>query len=147
MKQLQEFLQPKEISITGQDGLERKFVISIFTATDGREIVTQYPITAAPKIGDYKTNEALMFKVLGYAAVVTESATLVLSTRALIDNHTGDYETLMRLEYALMEYNCSFLRAGKLSNYLELVGTKFQGLIMEMLTRYSQQSKVMDKPH
>lgn len=140
-----EFLQPSEIEIESQSGEVLKFVISKFPAVDGREIVTQYPVTAAPKVGEYKSNEALMLRVMEYCAIVTENGPLVLSTKALINSHVQDYETLMKLEYAAMEYNCSFLRAGKLSNYLGLVGEKFNGLITEILTRYSEQSSGKSK--
>ena len=140
MRTFAEFLQPTQIAITAQDGTELQFFISKFPATVGRRIVTQYPITGAPRVGDYDANVLLMHMMLGFTAAVTDAGPVVLSTEALIDNHTRDYETLMRLEYAMMEYNCSFLRAGKLSNYLELVTGKFNGLITEILTRYSQQS-------
>jgi len=43
----------------------------------------------------------------------TEGGPLPLSTRALVDNHVPDWETLARIEMAMMEYNEVFSATGK----------------------------------
>lgn len=134
-----DLLEPKEMEFTLQNGSAKTFILSKFPAIQGREIVTQYPLTAAPKIGDYKTNEALMLKVLGYVAVKVEPEPLRLSTMDLINNHVGDYETLLRIEYAMMEYNCSFFGNGALSGFLDSLGAQVSKLTSKMLTTLSQQ--------
>lgn len=134
-----DLLEPKEMEFTLQNGSVKTFILSKFPAIQGREIVTQYPLTAAPKIGDYKTNEALMLKVLGYVAVKVEPEPLRLSTMDLINNHVGDYETLLRIEYAMMEYNCSFFGNGALSGFLDSLGAQVSKLTSKMLTTLSQQ--------
>jgi len=138
-------LQPKEQPIKLMDGSEKIFIISKFSATAGREIVTQYPLTAAPKIGDYKTNEALMIKILSHVAVPIAGADpLRLGSLDLINNHVPDYEALIRIEWAMMEYNCSFFAKGALSHYLDQFSGKFQALITQMLTQLRAQSPAKD---
>lgn len=118
-------LQAQEKEIETGDGEKRTYIISKFPATDGREIVTQYPMSGLPKIGEYKTNEALMLKLMGFVGVPRDGADpLVLSTKQLVNNHVPDFETLMRIEWAMMEYNCSFFRNGRLSTSLSDIAAK-----------------------
>jgi hypothetical protein len=129
-------LQPTEILIKTLDGDERTYVISKFPAVAGREILTQYPVTAMPRIGAYKENEALMLKMMAYVAVPTDDPDrpIVLKTRALVDNHVPDWETLARIELALINYNCSFFRDGRTSAFFAGLGTKAASRITEILT-------------
>lgn len=106
-------LEPVEIQIKCMDGQEKTFIMSKFPAIAGREIICKYPLSAAPKVGDYAVNEEIMIKLMGYVAVPQDSGVpLRLSTRALIDNHVPDYEALMKLEKAMLEYNSSFFKQG-----------------------------------
>ena len=139
-------LQTKEITLAGQDGVERTYVLSKFPAVAGREIVTQYPLTAMPKIGDYATNQALMLKVMAFVGVPREGGEpLPLTTRALVENHVPDWELLARLEWAMMEYNVSFFSKGLSSISWEDIAAKVQPLISQMLTAGSAQSSGVDK--
>jgi hypothetical protein len=138
-------LEPHEVQIKAQSGEEKTYIISKFPAVAGREIVTQYPISALPKVGDYKTNESLMLKVLSYVAVDTDGRQLQLTTRALIDNHVPDWESLVKLEAAMMEYNCSFFQNGKASTFFEGIAAKAQALISSTLMASSAQSSEADK--
>lgn len=137
-------IKPIEREIAcGDDGTETKtFVLHKFPAIAGREIVTQYPLSALPKLGDYKTNEDLMVKVMSYVGVPSPNggAPLMLTTRALIDNHVPDFECLMRVEAAMLEYNCSFFRNGKVSTFFDLIARQARTLISETLTASSRQS-------
>lgn len=143
---MSDLLEPKEMEFTLQNGTVKTFILSKFPAIQGREIVTQYPLTAAPKVGDYKSNEALMLKVLSFVAVkLPEREPLRLSTMELINNHVGDYETLLRIEYAMMEHNCSFFGNGALSGFLDSMGARVNTLISQMLTTLSQRSSASDK--
>lgn len=139
-------LEPKDLSLTDAKGVARTFVLSKFPAVAGREIVTQYPPSAAPKIGDYYRNEELMLKLMGFVGVRIEGRDepIVLSTQALIDNHVGDFETLLRIEMAMMEYNCSFFANGKMSGLFDRLGTKLRELITQTLMDFSQQYKAKD---
>ena len=110
----------KEIIVTTMDGEERKYLISKVPAVQGREIFTQYVPSAMPKIGDYAENEKLMFKLMSYVAVDQgEAGPLKLENRALIDNHVPDWETQLKIEKEMIEYNTSFFGRGKNSSSLE----------------------------
>lgn len=136
-------IQPKEITIKTQAGTGKTFILSKFPATVGREIFCKYPLSAMPKVGDYAVNEETMVKCLSYAFAITESGTqLRLSNKALIDNHVPDWETLAKLEYAMLEYNGSFFGNGKVSGFLELMTAKLPELTSKILTGLSQQSSV-----
>lgn len=133
-------LKPIEKTLNLPDGGSKTYILSKFPAIAGREIVTQYPVTASPKIGDYKTNEELMLKVMSYVGVKFDDGTIVpLSSRDLVNNHVEDFETLIKLEWAMMEYNCSFFRNGAASRVLSGLKEKFQMSIFKTLTTLSEQ--------
>lgn len=125
-------LEPKELEGT-------PFILSKFPATVGREIILQYPTSAMPKIGDYATNEALMFKIMKYVSVTIEGRDepLPLKTPQLVDAHVKDAETLMKLEWAMMNYNFAFFGNGSLSGILERVATQAVKLLQKTLTDLS----------
>ncbi len=140
-------IQPKEIAVKTQDGAEKIFIISKFPAVQGREIIAKYPLSAMPKLGDYEVNEATMLKLMAFVAVpMTSGDPLRLTTRALVDNHCGDWETLGRVEIAMMEYNCSFFGNGRALSFFELIALKAQALISKTLTDLSGQSSQAGKP-
>lgn len=135
-------LEQKEIIIDGKE-----FIIQKFPAVAGREIVTQYPISATPKLGDYQTNKEIMLKIMCYVGVkVPGNSVLWLRTEELVNNHTGSWETLMKIEYAAMEYNCSFLADGKLSSYLNGITQSLPDWITSMLIRLSESLSAKEKP-
>jgi len=133
-------LKPKEVKLSDADGIERTYMVSRLPAVAGREIVTQYPLSAMPKVGDYAVNEGMMLKLMAYVAVVKDDGTeLRLTTRVLIDNHVSDWEVLAKLEMAMMEHNVSFFRNGRALNFFEAIARKAQPWISQMLTDLSGQ--------
>jgi hypothetical protein len=129
------FLEPKEVEVTTLKGEVRSYIISKFPAIAGREIVAKYPLTAIPKVGDYSGNEAVMLQLMAYVAVRTSSgAEIPLTTKALIDNHVPDYETLIKIELEMMKYNTSFFQQGVVSGFLKTIGMNFLASITPMLT-------------
>lgn len=130
-----ELLQESQIELSG-----KVYNLGKFPATVGREILTQYPTSALPKLGDYKINEELMLRLMSYVSVETEKGPLRLSTRALVDNHIGSAEDLMRLEWAMMEKNFAFFANGKASGFLSGLGDQVQALILKTLTNFSPPS-------
>lgn len=116
-------IDPKEIVIE-YEGEKLKFNISKFPATVGREIITKYPVANMPKLGDYQISEDTMLKLMSYVERVYDDRVQVLSNKALIDNHIPSWEVLTQLEAKMIEYNCSFFKNGKVSNFL----TKFKSL-------------------
>jgi hypothetical protein len=123
-------LQPIDKIING-----KRFILSKFPAIAGREIVAQYPFSGMPKIGDYKLNEELMLKLMKYVAVAVDGIPPIqLVTRELVDNHVGDWETLAKIEYEMMVYNCSFFSDGRASDFLDGLAQKAEQWISQMLT-------------
>lgn len=140
-------LQPKEFPTQTPDGQTRVYILSKFPAIAGREIVAKYPLSAMPKLGDYAVNEETMLKLMAYVGVPVEGkdAPLMLTTRALVDNHIPDWETLARVEIAMMEYNVSFFGNGKASGFLDAMTRKLQALLSQTLTDLSGQSSPKEK--
>lgn len=131
-------IEPKEIVITTQKGENKPFIISKFPAVQGREIIAKYPLSAMPKLGDYAVNEETMLKLMAFVAVPRDTGEpLQLTTRGLIDNHVPDWETLARIEVAMMEYNVSFFGNGKGSTFLEAITKKAQAFLSQTLTDLS----------
>lgn len=118
-------IEPKEITLKTQKGDEKRYIISKFPAVAGREIITKYPVSNVPKLGDYQQSEDVMLKAISYTAVVMPDGTpLQLTTRALVDNHLPDWETLVKLEWAQVEYNVSFFGEGRNSGFLESISQR-----------------------
>lgn len=135
-------LYPKDVEIDG-----KTFVLSKFPAVAGREIIANYSLSALPKIGDYKVNDEMMHKLMAYVGVPNASGIpLQLTTTALIDNHTGGWETLAKIEVAMFEYNCSFFQQGKISTFLDTVAEKLPSMITKILTDSLQQLFPAEKP-
>lgn len=135
-------IEQKEIEIDGKE-----FILKSFSPKIGRKIITQYPISAVPKIGDYETNEEIMMLIMQHVGVKTNAGVIIwLKTSELIDNHVPNWEILMKLEYAAMEFNCSFLADGKLSNTLSGMLESLPAWITKMLIQLSDSLSVREKP-
>lgn len=98
-------IEPKTVELGG-----KTYLLGKFPATVGREILMQYPTSAMPKIGDYKTNHALMLRIMSYVGVQVEGREepLMLTTEALVNNHVTNAETLVKLEWAMVQHNFDF---------------------------------------
>lgn len=130
-------IQEKEIEVKTQEGETRKFIISKFPAIQGREIIVKYPLSGMPKLGDYQVNEETMLKLMCFVGVPTDGGILPLSTKALVDNHCGDWETLARVEMEMLQYNCSFFRKGIISNFSERLMENIPVIAQKILTLLS----------
>ena len=127
-------LEPKEITLTDKKGRERVYTISEFPAVQGREIIAKYPLTAIPKVSDYKSNEDTMLKLMNFVAATDPNGNKIrLSNITLINNHVPDWELLAKLELAMLEYNCSFFLNGNLKSFLDDLPTKFLGIATKIL--------------
>lgn len=134
-------IDPKEIIID-----DKAFILSKFPAVAGREIIAKYPISGMPKLGDYKVNEETMLKLMSFVAVPIDPARpLRLTSQALIDNHVGNWETLAKIEIAMMEYNCSFFQNGRVSTFLNDIAQKLPSWITKTLTVLSERSSPTEK--
>lgn len=141
------FLKEEEFIITDEDGKERKYILSNFDAVEGRRIVSQYPMTGLPQVGNYDENEKLMIRLMHYVAVVTsDGRKLRLSTMELINNHVPNFEILAKIEMRMMEKNCSFFRDGRSLDFLDNLAQIFSRKLLEILTLSSAQSSQQEKP-
>ena len=140
------FLDSKSITVTLADGTEKAYTISKFPAVAGREIVSKYPIANMPKLGDYAVSEEIMLKLMCYVGVEGNTGIMPLNSKALVDNHVPEWETLAKLEAAMMDYNCSFFQNGKASTFLGTLATKAEELISSILTDSLGQLSQAEKP-
>lgn len=132
---MSELRNPTEIKIEDQDGVVKTFVISKVPATVGIELVILMPQGAIPKIGEYAVFEKCMYKLLSYTGVVIEGreAPLLLTTRALVDNHCNDWEVQMRLVYEMIKYNVGFFKNGRAYDFWQRFAPKLQSLNFQTL--------------
>jgi len=138
-------LEPKTVPIALPDGTTKDYILSKFPAVAGREIIAKYPVSNMPKLGDYAVSEETMLKLMAFVAVPVGDTEQTLSTRALVDNHVHSWETLARIELAMMEYNCSFFASGRISTFFDGIAQKLPQLISQTLTNLSAQSSQRTK--
>ena len=152
-----QLLEPEEFTVnTGKDESARSItvILSKIPAIPGRRIVTQYPITGAPKLGNYEENEKLMYDLLSYVAIKQETGVKIrLSTPELINNHLYNAEALLRVEKAMLEYNFSFFELGEISaslkNIVQIAPEKITSILTGLLGQFltaSKQNSTNSKP-
>lgn len=136
-------IEPKNLTIG-----DKTYILSKFPAVAGREIVASYPLSGLPKLGDYKTNEAVMLKLMAFVGVQIPNMPqpLMLTNQDLINNHVPNWEVLAKIEIAMMEYNCSFFQNGGVSTFLDAINQKLPQWISKMLTALSGQLSQTEKP-
>lgn len=139
-------INPKEIEIEFE-GEVFKFNIGKFPATAGREIISKYPVSNMPKIGDYAVSEETMLKLMSYVERVYDDRVQPLTSRTLIDNHIPSWEVLTQIEIKSIEYNCSFFRNGKAYDFLKKLSALAEPKIIEILTALSGKSSQAGKRH
>ena len=141
-------INPKEITIDFE-GESLKFNIGKFPATVGREIISKYPVSNMPKLGDYAVSEETMLKLMSYVERVYDDRVQPLTSRTLIDNHIPSWEVLVKLEAYMIDYNCSFFELGKVLNSLKewkaLAEPKNIKTLMDSLASLSQAEKPRSK--
>lgn len=135
-------IEPKKVDIKG-----RTFFLSKFPATAGYEIATQLPMQGIPKIGDFAAHQELISKLMCYVGVQSEGMDTpqMLTTQALVDNHTGDWETYALIVKEMMVYNCSFLTDGVIFNLFDDYAKKALVWISSTLTDLLAQSSPTEK--
>lgn len=140
-------LDPKRITVKCVDGSTKDFDIGKFPALAGREIVTMYPLSAIPKVGNYGANRDIMLKMMTYVevpAVLDELGGVIvpairLNSTALIDNHVPDFEALYQIEFATVEYNTSFFVNGKGQSLLANLAKNLTGQATTALIKWLPQ--------
>lgn len=134
-------LETKSVEIDG-----KTFILSKFPASAGRDIVCQYTLSAVPKLGDYAINRKMADKILSFVGVTLDTGSVItLSTEALIDNHCGSWETRMKVEMAMMEYNCKAFQEGRVSNFFvelaRILNAKISSTLTDSLEQLYQRIK------
>lgn len=142
-----DLIKPQQVQIDDIDGETRTYLISRVPATVGRKVLSQYLTANLPKVGSYDVSEGIMLELLSYTAVTMEDGgELRLKTKALIDNHVPDWETLVRLEKEMMAYNTGFFQNGRASAFFSGFLSKLQQLITATWTTSLAQSSQAGKP-
>lgn len=139
-------LKPKDAVFTDQDGKNHTFVLSKFPAVEGREILCQWPITSLPKVGDYPSNQEIMYKLMAYVGVPQKDKDpLRLTTKELINNHAPDAMVLMAIESHMFKYNFGFFLEEKALTFFErlmlMVDSKISSMLTASLRPLSQTEK------
>lgn len=127
-------IKPQEVTVTDTDGLEYQYIISRLPAVEGREILSLYPLSNAPKIGDYANSEKGMLLLMKYVERVYPDNNIRLTTKALIDNHVPDAETLVKLELEALKYNVSFFKNANHSSLGGWLSKIISGLIPQVVS-------------
>lgn len=138
------FIKPKTITLKNRDDEEKEFIISRLPATVCREIMSKYPLSNLPKVGEYAGSEEAMLLLMKYVAVMSADQEIRLTTKALVDNHVDDGILLARLEIQMLEYNTGFFGLGDNQGFLDCLLQKFKPLIMQMLIQLSAQSSAQN---
>ena len=137
-----EFLEEKQIEVN-----KVPCIISKIPAVDAREIFSKYTSSNIPKVGEYEASEAVMLKMMTYVARVTpEGDNIRLTTKALVNNHVPDWETLVKLEWEMLKYNCSFFQNGKASDFLKSIARLAESKGTEMLVGLLGRLSPVGKP-
>ena len=137
----------KTIDLVDRKGKSRSYILSEIPATYSREIVANWFVGALPRVGEYKLNEEMMFKLLAYVGVRQgKDGVLWLKTRELVDNHVPDLKTLEALEMEMARYNWDFFLAGDLSNLSTLLVKALKDWITQIMTASLPQSSEPGKP-
>jgi|SRR6185437_6326001 len=140
-----DLLQPKSVQIDGID-----LIISKFPAIPGREIVAKYPLSGLPKLGDYAVNEETMVKLMSFVAIVLDGKEMRLSNKVLIDNQISSrveypWQTLGKIEIAMLEYNCSFFQKGLISSFFQDSAQSALAWISKTWTAFLERSSRTEK--
>ena len=130
-------LKPKEIEVVDIDGKERKFTISRMPATIGMEVLYKLPISAMPKIGDFDSLKGVRDDIFKYVYVETEGGPVALSTSTLVDNHTNDAETALKVMGEMLQHNYSFFQKGTISAFFDNIAAKVPSMAQKILTQLS----------
>lgn len=132
---MSDLIKPHEVEIKDCEGNVKTFIISRIPAIPMREVMAKYPVSNIPKLGEYQASKEVMLLLMRYVAVRLEDGReLQLVNAALIDNHVTDGEQLLRIEYAMLQYNTSFFGQGDLSTFLRELIAKHLPSIIQTVT-------------
>jgi hypothetical protein len=130
---MSDLIKPQDVEVKDCDGNVKTFVISRVPAIPMREVMAKYPVSNIPKLGEYQASKDVMKLLMSFVAVRVDEGQreIRLINEALINNHITDGEQLLRLEYAMLQYNTSFFGQGDLSTFLRGLIAKHLPLITQ----------------
>lgn len=132
---MSDLIKPKDVEIKDSDGDVKTFIVSKIPAIPMREVMAKYPVSNIPKLGEYNVSEEVMQLLMRYVAVrLDDGQEIALVNKALINNHVVDGEQLLRIEYAMLQYNTSFFGQGDLSTFLSGLIAKHLPLLIQTVT-------------
>ena len=141
----EKLLDPKEVEIEDKvRNVKKVFVISKIPAFQARIIMLNYVPTQLLNLNkDEKKVEEMIMKLLYFVGVKLEDGRVVrLETRDLINNHCPSMETIVQLEYQMLDYNTSFFKDGKGLTFLQrleaLATEKITGILTVLSDRLLQ---------
>jgi len=127
-------LEPKTVEINGY-----RFIISKMPCTVAQQVIFNMPAGLIPVISEFTKAEEQAFKMLYYCERVYDDGrpNVALISKALIDNHVPDFETLIKLEYACLQYNFDFFNDGRALNFLNKELSRAESKFSAILTDFS----------
>jgi hypothetical protein len=132
---MSDLIKPKDVEIKDSDGDVKTFIVSKIPAIPMREVMAKYPVSNIPKLGEYNVSEEVMQLLMRYVAVrLDDGQEIALVNKALINNHVVDGEQLLRIEYAMLQYNTSFFGQGDLSTFLSGLIAKHLPSLIQTVT-------------
>jgi hypothetical protein len=139
-------IKPKAVTIKDGDGGEKEFFLSKLPAIPMREVMAKYPVSNIPKLGEYNVSKEIMLTLMSYVSVGIgdDGRMQPLSTESLINSHVITGEQLLRLEWAMLEYNTSFFGQGRGSTFFASLIKTHLPLIIQTLTDSLPPSLVRD---
>lgn len=154
--------RPKMVEVRTMDGEPMQFVISRFDAVTGREIITQYPFSILSNLGisvslseqkgadltgfkhaealaaHYRRNMGIVEKMMTHVAVKTANGFMRLENEGVIIGNVPDAETLLKLEWQVLNYNTSIVRNGKAINFFDLIKAKAMIFAKEAIATFNK---------
>lgn len=132
---MSDLIKPQDVEIKDCEGNVKTFILSRIPAIPMREVMAKYPVSNIPKLGEYQASQEVMELLMRYVAVrLDDGRDLALVNKALINNHVVDGEQLLRIEYAMLQYNTSFFGQGDLSTFLRELIAKHLPLVIQTVT-------------
>lgn len=131
-----ELLQAKTVEINGY-----KFIISKMPCTVAQEVIFKLPTGLIPLISQFSQSEEMALKMLSYCERVYADgqSNVRLISKALVDNHVPDFDTLIKLENECLQFNFDFFAQGKVLDFLNkglsLAESKASGILTDLLDK------------
>ncbi len=138
-------LDPTPFTTVDGSGVSWNFILSKFPSMQGLEIMAEIPMTGIMQLNPKAITKDAALKMLPFVAVELPNGIIQrLESAALIDNHTGDWEAVVKIMVAMAGKNCSFFRDGRISDFLNDFALKSLPKILKTWTELLGQSSRTD---